>query len=89
MDSLDHQVSYWNVVGSIEAFGHRLNIDRLRGEVSPDGRILDFGCGYGRLTAGFQQVALDEMMVQTMNGHPAKAFQWFGRKKPAGGLTTA
>lgn len=32
------------------------------------------------LTADYQTVALDEIMVQTMNGHPARGFQWFGRK---------
>lgn len=214
MDSLDSQVSYWNHVGSTKEFGHPLNTDRLQGQISPDGRLLDFGCGYGRvsamlfdagyrnvvgvdpasamvakaresypsltflqidperlpfpdaafdavllftvltcvptddgqlglvaeagrvlrnggllyvsdlwlqrdarnvaryeqfrmeygrygvfelpegvvlrhhdpawivrLTAGFELVALDEIVVQTMNGHPAEAFQWFGRKK--------
>lgn len=222
MDSLDNQVSYWNRLGSTKEFSHPLNINRLRGQVSPDGRMLDFGCGYGRvsaalfdagyrnvvgvdpapemvakaresypsltflhvdparlpfpddafdtvllftvltcvptddgqvglvaearrvlrdggllyvsdlwlqrdarnvaryerfrtkygrygvfelpegvvlrhhdrawivrLTAGFELVALDEIVVQTMNGHPAEAFQWFGRKKPMVGLTTA
>lgn len=222
MDRLDHQVSYWNGVGSTKEFGHPLNINRLRGEISPDGRMLDFGCGYGpvsaalfdagyrnvvvvdpspmmvakaresypsltflqvdparlpfadgafdtvllftvftcvptddgqlglvaearrvlrdngllyvsdlwlqrdarnvaryerfrtkysrygvfelpegvvlrhhdrawivRLTAAFELLALDEIVVRTMNGHPAEAFQWFGRKKPTDGLTTA
>jgi SAM-dependent methyltransferase len=30
------------------------------------------------LTSDFTPVALDEMEVVTMNGNPAKAFQWFG-----------
>ncbi len=33
-----------------------------------------------QLTAGFDEVALDEIQVLTMNGHPATAFQWFGRR---------
>jgi hypothetical protein len=30
------------------------------------------------LTSDFTTVALDELEVVTMNGNPAKAFQWFG-----------
>src|SRR6185503_4788625 len=33
------------------------------------------------LTRGFQTLALDNLDVRTMNGNPAKAFQWFGRKR--------
>lgn len=33
-----------------------------------------------RLTRDFQTVALDHIDVRTMNGNPAKAFQWFGLK---------
>lgn len=32
------------------------------------------------LTRDFEMVALDEVEVVTMNGNPAKAFQWFGLK---------
>jgi SAM-dependent methyltransferase len=32
------------------------------------------------LTRAFDRVALDDLIVLSMNGHPAKAFQWFGRK---------
>lgn len=33
------------------------------------------------LTSNFQTAALDEIDVKTMNGNPAKAFQWFGLKR--------
>ena len=33
------------------------------------------------LTRDFDAVALDHINVQTMNGHPAKGFQWFGLKR--------
>jgi SAM-dependent methyltransferase len=33
------------------------------------------------LTAGFAQLALCEMTVETMNGHTAQGFQWFGRRR--------
>jgi len=32
------------------------------------------------LTTEFYKVALDDVDVVTMNGNPAKAFQWFGLK---------
>jgi SAM-dependent methyltransferase len=32
------------------------------------------------LTGGLVRVALDEIRIQTMNGHNAAGFQWFGRK---------
>jgi SAM-dependent methyltransferase len=33
------------------------------------------------LTADFNTLALDQIDVVTMNGHPAKGFQWFGSKR--------
>jgi SAM-dependent methyltransferase len=33
-----------------------------------------------QLTADFTVVTMDEVRVETMNGHGADAFQWFGRK---------
>jgi SAM-dependent methyltransferase len=33
------------------------------------------------LTTEYELLALDEIQVQTMNGHPTTAFQWFGRKQ--------
>lgn len=38
-------------------------------------------CWVEQLTRDFQTVALDNIDVRTMNGNPAKAFQWFGRKQ--------
>jgi SAM-dependent methyltransferase len=32
------------------------------------------------LTGGFETLHLEELPVSTMNGNPATAFQWFGRK---------
>ena len=33
------------------------------------------------LTLDFDELALDDIDVQTMNGNPAKGFQWFGLKR--------
>lgn len=48
MVDLDRQFEYWNTAGPQKPFGHPLNLQRLSGWLSPDSRILDFGCGYGR-----------------------------------------
>jgi hypothetical protein len=32
------------------------------------------------LTKDFDSLELEDISVHTMNGHSAKAFQWFGRK---------
>jgi SAM-dependent methyltransferase len=32
------------------------------------------------LTSDFERVAIAEVQVVTMNGNPAKGFQWYGRK---------
>jgi SAM-dependent methyltransferase len=48
MLDIDCQVDYWNRVGPHKPFGHPLNFERLRRRLSPDSRILDLGCGYGR-----------------------------------------
>jgi SAM-dependent methyltransferase len=48
MTQLDCQFEYWNTEGPQKSFGHPLNLERLSQWLSPDSRILDFGCGYGR-----------------------------------------
>jgi SAM-dependent methyltransferase len=45
---LDLQVDYWNRIGPTKPFAHPINIDQLSRLVSPQSRILDYGCGYGR-----------------------------------------
>jgi SAM-dependent methyltransferase len=45
---LDCQIDYWNRVGPGKPFSHPVNFDRLRQILSPESRILDLGCGYGR-----------------------------------------
>jgi len=45
---LDLQIEYWNQIGPTKPFAHPVHVKHLRRWVSPAGRILDFGCGYGR-----------------------------------------
>ncbi|OKJ13998.1 class I SAM-dependent methyltransferase [Kitasatospora sp. CB01950] len=61
MKGLGDQIAYWNGVGATKTFTHPVNPDRLA-EVGPDARILDYGCGYGRVMAelsehGFRDVS--------------------------------
>src|SRR5882672_5461723 len=46
---LNHQLAYWNRVGPGKSFGHPVNFERLDRWLDPDSRILDLGCGYGRV----------------------------------------
>ena len=52
MQDLDLQIEYWNQMGPLKPFAHPVNLARLKEYVDPACRILDFGCGYGRV-AGF------------------------------------
>jgi SAM-dependent methyltransferase len=45
---LDQQFEYWNTEGPQKPFAHPLNLRRISQWLSPESRILDFGCGYGR-----------------------------------------
>jgi SAM-dependent methyltransferase len=47
--SLDFQIDYWNRVGPSKPFAHPVNLARLKEYLDPGCRILDFGCGYGRV----------------------------------------
>lgn len=49
MLNLDYQIEYWNRMGPSKPFGHPVNLDRLGQHLSPNSRILDLGCGYGRV----------------------------------------
>lgn len=46
---LNHQLTYWNRVGPGKSFGHPVNFERLDRWLNSDSRILDLGCGYGRV----------------------------------------
>ena len=49
MQDLDRQIDYWNRLGPTKPFSHPVNFERLERWLAPDSRILDFGCGYGRV----------------------------------------
>jgi SAM-dependent methyltransferase len=45
---INNQRQYWDSVAWEKSFTHPLNLDVLRNTMPADGRILDYGCGYGR-----------------------------------------
>jgi SAM-dependent methyltransferase len=49
MEDLDNQIHYWNHLGPTKLFSHPINLSRLAKLLDPKSRILDFGCGYGRI----------------------------------------
>ena len=68
----DNQVEYWNSVADKKTFTHSIALEWFGETVRCDGRIVDFGCGYGRvvailLDAGFTNVVgydTSEQMVE-------------------------
>jgi SAM-dependent methyltransferase len=57
---LDSQLGYWNSTGTSKTFGHPVEPSWLEG-IGRRARILDYGCGYGRLAGllvewGFENV---------------------------------
>ncbi|MCE5228021.1 class I SAM-dependent methyltransferase [bacterium] len=49
MDSLDRQTAYWDRVAGEKRFSNPLDESRFARLVPKSARILDLGCGYGRL----------------------------------------
>ena len=80
----DRQISYWNQEGTTKTFSHPLNLDWLRQHLKPDARILDYGCGYGRVAAmlyeqGYREVvgvdAAGGMIEKARRLHPQLSFR--------------
>ena len=62
MRSLDCQVEYWNDVGSSKTFAHPPNLARLARHLSLESRILDYGCGYGRVLGVLDQQGYSDLI---------------------------
>jgi SAM-dependent methyltransferase len=48
MPGLDNQLTYWSTTGATKTFTHPVDFTWL-GDLAPTARILDYGCGYGRV----------------------------------------
>ncbi len=60
-NDINNQVDYWNDVAWTKEFTHSVDLTLLREWLPLDSRILDFGCGYGRVChelvqAGYRDV---------------------------------
>jgi SAM-dependent methyltransferase len=84
MNELDYQKTYWNSVASNKTFTHPIQLDRLRELVPHEDKILDYGCGYGRMCAqlreaGYQDVVgvdiSSEMIKRGLSLHPGLNLQ--------------
>ena len=47
--NLDNQSEYWDKVAAEKTFSHPINLGLLLKYVSASSKIVDYGCGYGRL----------------------------------------
>jgi SAM-dependent methyltransferase len=59
--NIDNQKEYWNKVAEIKTFTHPVDFDLFNKLVDKQDKILDFGCGYGRvvkllLDTGYEDV---------------------------------
>ena len=61
MRDVESQMSYWDRVAQFKRFSHPLRLEWLEGFLDSSARVLDYGCGYGRILAelaraGYQNV---------------------------------
>jgi SAM-dependent methyltransferase len=77
-------MDYWNEIGPAKSFAHPIDVETLKRWVQPQGKILDYGCGYGRAAgilsaAGFKNlIGLDPasaMIAAARRSHPGLDFQ--------------
>lgn len=75
MDDINNQVDYWNEVAWRKEFAHTVNLSLLREWLPLNSRVLDFGCGYGRVcqelvNAGYRDVVgVDSSAEMIRRGH--------------------
>lgn len=55
MNGLARQVEYWDRVAGDKAFSHPVDDDLMGQHLSAGSRILDYGCGYGRICDHLRQ----------------------------------
>jgi SAM-dependent methyltransferase len=81
-NGLDSQREYWNSAGTTKTFGHPIELTWLDG-LDRHARVLDYGCGYGRLVGllaghGFDAVegvdVAENMIERARAGQPGGRF---------------
>jgi len=61
VSDLDSQVEYWNSVSATKTFTHPVHLPWLDA-LSKDAKILDYGCGYGRIMAFLEREGFSNIM---------------------------
>ncbi|MEU4067595.1 class I SAM-dependent methyltransferase [Streptomyces wedmorensis] len=96
MKDLGSRVAYWDTVGVGKTFTHPVGFE-WPAEVGRDARVLDYGCGYGRVMGELSERGFSELRgvdvsdfdvvrerrldVATMNGNRSGAVQLPARKR--------
>ncbi len=62
MDPLDRQTAYWDRVAGDKTFSNPLDENLLARHVPRGGRILDLGCGYGRLCGRLGELGYERVV---------------------------
>ena len=62
VNPIGHQTDYWNQAGPGKPFTHPVNLERLEQFLPCTSRILDFGCGYGRVLALLRERGFTNLM---------------------------
>ncbi|MFD8725228.1 class I SAM-dependent methyltransferase [Streptomyces sp. NPDC059629] len=60
MKDLGTQIAYWDTAGATKTFTHPLHVPWLTG-VNRTARVLDYGCGYGRVMAELSEHGFSEV----------------------------
>jgi SAM-dependent methyltransferase len=59
---INHQKEYWDNLAPDKDFTHPLNLEKIKAIISPEQRILDYGCGYGRLTQHLWEIGYKNVL---------------------------
>jgi SAM-dependent methyltransferase len=59
---IDNQNEYWDSVANAKTFTHPIDIELLEKFVDRQHNILDFGCGYGRITKELLQLGFSNVI---------------------------
>jgi SAM-dependent methyltransferase len=73
MDNIDNQTEYWNKVAYTKIFTHPVNMELLSWFTKKDEKIVDYGCGYGRIVkqlidSGYNIVGYDTSVEMIKKG---------------------
>ena len=56
--NIDNQKEYWDEVAEIKTFTHPIDLELINNFLNNQSRIVDFGCGYGRIVKQLTDLAL-------------------------------